>query len=85
MSETNFGPLLIDNHTYHPSHGPKTWPWWRLITINVVLAIGCSRTEYRAWNIWTYTRWGAWCCGWYPNPEKKMRDSLHRLIDRIWP
>lgn len=58
------GPLHIDSHRYHPSHGPQVWPWWRLITVRIVRTRG-GRIQ-KAWNIWTYTRWGAWCCGWYP-------------------
>lgn len=50
-------------HVYHPSHGPKVWPWWKLLTIHV-----CRCTHDPAcyfwmppisYNVWLYTRWGA--------------------------
>jgi len=49
-----------------PHHGPQTWPWWRLVTVHVVRA----SSQQLAWNIWIYTRWGAWCWGWYPRKKR---------------
>lgn len=55
-----------DHYTFRDGvkHGPQTWPWWRVVTVSIVRT--CSyRTEKRGWNVWFYTRWGAWCCGIY--------------------
>lgn len=58
--------LSLDVDTWHyraTLHGPQTWPWWRLL---VVRAPRCNRDlppnpHAASWNIWFYTRWGAWC------------------------
>src|SRR5262245_9867852 len=38
------------------THGPKSWPWWRLCSISIVKPLHVKRW-YRI--IWLYTRWGA--------------------------
>lgn len=53
-------------HVYQPSHGPQTWPWWRLITVSVVRCDGGDPIRYFwingiYYNVWIYTRWGAVC------------------------
>lgn len=52
-------------HVYHPTHGPQVWPWWKLLVVSVVRG---SHDPYWyfwitpiAYNVWFYTRWGAWC------------------------
>lgn len=43
--------------TLHPTHGPQSWPWWRLLVFKPVR----SRVQPPSlgWNLWFYTRWGA--------------------------
>ncbi len=57
--------LRVDRYIYHPSHGPQSWPWWRLFTVTVAR---CTHDPAHlfwitpiAFNIWLYTRWGAVC------------------------
>lgn len=52
-------------HIYHPSHGPQSWPWWKLLTVKVCR---CSHDPYWffwitpiSYNVWIYSRWGALC------------------------
>jgi hypothetical protein len=45
---------------WNPTHGPQTWPWWRLVTIRVVRMDGrCADPGKRkvGIRIWFYTRW----------------------------
>lgn len=69
--------LLWPHYRNTPTHGPQVWPWWRWVSVRVV------RWEYYrtftfqdyvgtkpAWNIWVYTRYGAWCFGWYQRGER---------------
>jgi len=53
-----------------PIHGPKVWPWWMFVTVRVVRA-SVAKESQAAWNIWIYTRWGAWCWGWYPRIQRE--------------
>ena len=39
------------------SHGPQTWPWWRLV-VPSVNSIGVQKPS-TGWRLWLYTRWGA--------------------------
>lgn len=50
-------------YTQH-THGPKTWPWWRLVSVVAVkVSVNCSPSPLRLnHNMWFYTRWGAWTC-----------------------
>lgn len=41
-------------------HGPRTWPFWRQLSVNLVR---CVPFGIGAWNLWIYTRWGGWCVG----------------------
>lgn len=67
---TNKVDLHIDwyRFTKH-THGPKVWPWWRLVVVHPVrwsLLSPIDRANARShkgYNIWVYTRWGAWCHG----------------------
>lgn len=45
---------------WNPTHGPQSWPWWRLITVRVVWMDGsCADPGKRkiGVRIWLYTRW----------------------------
>jgi hypothetical protein len=56
--------LQLSSHHYHPRHGPKTWPWWRLLVVDAVRANPdnpFSTHPVHHWNLWFYTRWGAHC------------------------
>ncbi len=64
----------LDGHRFTKhTHGPKTWPWWRLVVVHIVAWDGGLNNEARklddrfntlkGYNIWIYTRWGAWCNG----------------------
>lgn len=56
----------LDTNVYtEHTHGPKTWPWWRLVHVHIVR---CTHDPAHlfwmppiAYNIWLYTRWGARC------------------------
>lgn len=55
------------HHIFHPTHGPQTWPWWRLVTVSVVQAEGIQPDRTygptpRYYILWVYTRWGAVAC-----------------------
>ena len=40
-----------------PSHGPQTWPWWKLFSPKFFkLDVTLPSTGYR---LWVYSRWGA--------------------------
>jgi hypothetical protein len=40
-------------------HGPKTWPWWRLVSFSFVRCGRTSDTSYpRTYRLWVYFRWG---------------------------
>ena len=47
-----------------PSHGPRTWPWWRLVTFAPVLAKPMTPPN-TGHHFWIYTRWGARMLGIY--------------------
>lgn len=52
-----FSNAHYNDEDLRPSHGPQTWPWWRLLSIKVVrLDICLPSTGYRAW---IYTKRGA--------------------------
>lgn len=60
--------LTLDRRVYHPSHGPRTWPWWRQLSVTIGR---CTHDppEYFwmtpvSYNVWFYTRWGAICLNW---------------------
>lgn len=44
------------------THGPQDWPWWRLASFAAVRT-NQDRPNPLAtgWNVWIYTRRGAWC------------------------
>lgn len=42
------------------THGPQSWPWWRLVSSSIV-KLGNVNTPSTGWRLWLYTRWGAWC------------------------
>jgi hypothetical protein len=57
--------MKLNRHIYHPTHGPRVWPWWKLLTVHVAR---CTHDPYWlfwitpiSFNIWVYTRWGAVC------------------------
>ncbi|MCE0846014.1 hypothetical protein LVQ79_10700 [Buttiauxella sp. A2-C1_F] len=52
----------------HPSHGPQTWPWWRLFSVSVV-RLGISPPSIGR-RVWFYTRWGAGFVGVYFDRRK---------------
>ncbi len=39
-------------------HGPKSWPWWRLVSPSWVKLRGVTPPT-EGWCLWLYTRWGA--------------------------
>lgn len=44
-------------------HGPQSWPWWLLFTMRAVRCnphITFEQAPVHHWNLWLYTRWGAW-------------------------
>lgn len=50
----DLGQFLMGRNMYH---GPKTWPWWRLVAVRFYRAqVNLPST---GWRIWLYTRWGA--------------------------
>jgi hypothetical protein len=62
--------LAVGRYRFYPSkrfltkcqHGPKTWPWWRWISISIHQHMPhFSERKQNGWNIWIYTRWGALC------------------------
>lgn len=39
-----------------PTHGPQSWPWWRLVAFRFCrLEVYAPTTGYI---LWVYTRWG---------------------------
>jgi hypothetical protein len=45
---------------WNPTHGPQTWPWWRLISIRIIRMRGqCADPGKRKVGLrfWFYTRW----------------------------
>ncbi len=74
--------VTISTYRHRPTHGPQSWPWWRLLVVNVVRCRDALQTPLPSWNVWAYTRWGAWC--WYvairPAPWRRPTPAE---IDRI--
>jgi hypothetical protein len=57
--------MRFNRHIYHTFHGPQVWPWWKILSVNVVR---CTHDPVWAfwitpisYNIWIYSRWGALC------------------------
>lgn len=45
---------------WNPSHGPQSWPWWRLLSVTVVPMNGqcCDPGKKRVgYRVWCYSRW----------------------------
>jgi hypothetical protein len=49
---------------FRVKHGPQTWPWWRLASVSVIRASGVILPS-TGYNVWLYTRWGAYLLGVY--------------------
>jgi hypothetical protein len=46
---------------YKPSHGPQSWPWWRLLSLSLInlRVVNHFAAPGLYWRLWIYTRWGA--------------------------
>lgn len=57
--------LHLDPNVTHirPRHGPQTWPFRRLLVIRAFRTNPDlpRNPAVDSWNVWAYTRWGAWC------------------------
>lgn len=42
---------------FKPSHGPQTWPWWRLLSLSFMRLD--THVHAPTCRMWAYTRWGA--------------------------
>lgn len=69
----------LDRHIYEPTHGPQTWPWWKLLSIRIVR---CTHDPAHffwitpiSYNCWFYTRWGAACL------NIRERRGIYRATD----
>jgi hypothetical protein len=61
---TNRIDVHLDGHRFtHTHHGPKVWPWWKLVVFHLARWNGAGVNIYKGYNVWVYTRWGAWCHG----------------------
>lgn len=63
-----------------PSHGPQVWPWWKLLSFNVV-ELRCYDQSHLGRRVWIYTRWDALASfHWDYHNEADM--LWQRLLDR---
>lgn len=42
---------------HKPSHGPQTWPWWRLVSVRVYKLGLDPAVPVSGFRVWFYTRW----------------------------
>lgn len=76
----------VSIHRGQPSHGPQTWPWWRLVKFSWVrLGQGISTSTGRGRRVWMYSRWKRsvlFDLYWRKSAELQ---ALHQLaIDVAW-
>lgn len=45
---------LKTKYTRHV-HGPKVWPWWKLIVVKIYKCSGVTQPS-TAYNVWIYTK-----------------------------
>lgn len=61
---TNHIDVHLDSHRFvSTEHGPKDWPWWKLVVVRLCRWRGVGNECYKGYNVWIYTRFGAWCHG----------------------
>lgn len=48
--------LIVCSKNFNPSHGPQTWPWWRLFGLLWCEIITASYGSV-GHRLWIYTRW----------------------------
>lgn len=39
-------------------HGPRSWPFWRLISARFVVLGMAKGSQFRGRRLWLYSRWG---------------------------
>lgn len=60
----NWIDIHLESHRYTThTHGPKVWPCWRLVVVHLARWNGTGESTHKGYNVWIYTRWGAWCHG----------------------
>lgn len=55
-----------------PTHGPQTWPWWRVVSFKFI-NMTKANPGMNAWarRVWVYTRYGAIYIDFYINKKPK--------------
>lgn len=79
----NLGPFHFDTHRFTEcSHGPKVWAWWKLFEFHPI-RVSRATDKPPAWNWWLYTRYGAWCWGFYPE-RSNMLETIAIILIILW-